>query len=68
MMASVPGSPLAFDFSAGRARSALSNFALNVMLKKHNMVIHKQDKPIIIRASCCLVGHCLTTGAFDQTE
>ena len=43
MMASVPGSPLAFAFSAGRARSALY-FALNVMLQKH-MVIHKRDKP-----------------------
>ena len=65
MMASVPGSPwpLAFAFSAGRARSACSlYFALNVMLQKH-MVIHKRDKP-----NKSLVRHCLTTGAFDQTE
>ena len=29
------------------------------------MVVHKREKPK--RASCCLVGHCLTAGAFNQT-
>ena len=38
--------------------------ARSLMLQKH-MVVHKREKPI--RASCCLVGHFLTTGAFNQT-